>query len=128
MAKQIRPTHLEKKNVFRHFAIKWSTSARVDFLLSRKANKGLLIGNGFPVPLITADLLGQWFGPQSFSQHVASSSHGSVKFPSTGKMMMISSLGTLPPPQHNTINPKARYQVRPNPLLRRADTHRFCEP
>jgi len=37
MAKYIRPHQLEKKTVTRHFAIKWSMFARVDFyLLERK--------------------------------------------------------------------------------------------
>jgi len=30
---RIRPTQLEKKTLIRHFAMKWSTSARVDFYL-----------------------------------------------------------------------------------------------
>jgi len=39
--------------------------------------------DGLPVPLITADLLeDQWLGSQSFSQHVAGSTPGSVTFPS----------------------------------------------
>jgi len=33
MAKYIRREQLEKKTVTRHFAMKWSTSARVDFYL-----------------------------------------------------------------------------------------------
>jgi len=32
MAKLIRPKQLEKKTVIRHFAMKWSTSARVENL------------------------------------------------------------------------------------------------
>jgi len=37
------------------------------------------IGDGFPVPLITAVFLEDpWFGLQSFSQHVAGSTSGSV--------------------------------------------------
>jgi len=40
------------------------------------------IGDGFPVPFITANLLDQWFGLRSFSQHVAGSTPGSVTFPS----------------------------------------------
>ena len=36
-------------------------------------------------PLITADLLDQWFGPQAFSQHIAGSAPGSVRFPSAGR-------------------------------------------
>ena len=42
------------------------------------------IGDGFPVPLITAGLLDQWFGPQSFSQHVAGSTPGSITSPTAG--------------------------------------------
>jgi len=38
----------------------------------------------FLLPLITADFLDQWFGPQSFNQHVAGSTPGSVTFPSVG--------------------------------------------
>jgi len=42
MAKYIRRTRLEKKTVIRHFANKWSTSARVDFyLLERQTRLGL---------------------------------------------------------------------------------------
>jgi len=43
MAKEIRQKKLRKKTVLRHFAMKWSTSARVENLLIRKANWGLLI-------------------------------------------------------------------------------------
>ena len=39
MAKQIRPTQLEKKPVICHFAMKWLTPARVENLLIRKANR-----------------------------------------------------------------------------------------
>jgi len=38
MAKKIRPTQLEKKTVIRHFAMKCTTSARVDNFSIRKAN------------------------------------------------------------------------------------------
>jgi len=47
MAKQNRPTQLEKKknllNGIHHFAMKWSFSARVDNFSIREANQGLLI-------------------------------------------------------------------------------------
>jgi len=39
MAKQIRPTQLEKKTVIRHFAMKWSTSARVVFYLLERQTR-----------------------------------------------------------------------------------------
>ena len=39
MAKYIRPTQLEKKSVIRHFAMKWSTSARVDFCLLERQTR-----------------------------------------------------------------------------------------
>jgi len=42
MATYIRPTQLEEKMVIRQFAMKWLTSARVENLLTRKANKDLL--------------------------------------------------------------------------------------
>jgi len=44
--------------------------------------------------IITADLLDQWFGPQSFSQHVAGSTPGSVTFPSAGFDTMHTLQGT----------------------------------
>jgi len=39
MAKYIRPKSLEKKTVTRHFAMQWSTSARVDFYLLERQTR-----------------------------------------------------------------------------------------
>ena len=45
MAKYIRPTHLEKKKVIRHFAMTWSSSAHIENVSIRKTNNGMRIAS-----------------------------------------------------------------------------------
>jgi len=47
MAKYIRRTQLEKKPVARHFAIQWSTSARVDFDLLERQTRACSLDDRF---------------------------------------------------------------------------------
>ena len=75
-------------------------------------------------PLITADRLDTWFGPQSSSQHVADSTPGSVTFPSASfdyrymdstslvtccRISLKTSGRTCPMPQ--PTNPSSRYSL-----------------